>query len=343
MAAFIMESADLGAGHKESLAERLASGALPVPYALLCAIDVASTLRELHRKGLAHGEVGTGSIWLKESGALLQPRGSRSRSADARTDVAAFGAVLYQMFTGVRPPSGLRAPAFTPVTTARDLSDVRNDAIRLAEKCLDGSPDMKQVRIELRILGILTRGLQNKRRGLKVVEMPAPAVPEPRRLQVVETPAGVVPEPRFPQVAEETSTVAPEPQPLKVAEEIAATPAEPPHLAVADMPVAVAAESRWPVVSGARATLVAEPHLAEVELPAAAGLPAVDAPDLPTEAAPARPSGATIICPRCNGNAPLAPPRSLIDKLLNKFSHLRRCDLCGYRFVVLRFRRHKEF
>jgi hypothetical protein len=349
MAAFIMETVDIGAGYNESLAERLASGVLPVPYALICATDVASTLRDLHQKGLAHGEVNLGSIRLSESGARLQPRGSRTRLADTRSDVAAFGAVLYEMMTGLKPPSDVKSAVFTPVTTAMDMGDVRTDAIRLAEKCLDGSPDMKQVLIELRILGILTRRLAVLPYRLQAVETPVMVAPEPHRLRVVERPVPVEPEPPFPEfddlateperpkVAVMPARVAPEPQRPQVAVMPAKVASEPLFPQVAELPSKVASEPQCPQVAVMPATLSPEPQQSQV-----AELPATVESEVLPDAAPDQPVAGMVICPRCSGDAPFTSPTSIFDKLLNRISHIRQCDLCGYRFIILRFVWHKS-
>lgn len=243
-----MEYADAGAGYSGSLAERLANGALTVPYALLCATEIASAIRDYHRKGLAHGEINPAAIRLHESGARLQPPGRRSRSADAGADVAAFGAVLYEMMTGLKPPAGLTSPALTPAASVMDMSEVRSSAIHLAQKCLDGSPDMKQVHFELRILGVLTRRLEAVPPGLRIADEPAAIALEPQSANTAEMPA---------------------------------TTLEP------------------PVVS-------------------------------------------TVVCPMCRGNTAFIPPRSLLDRLISRISRMRQCGLCGYRFIVIRFARHKN-
>jgi hypothetical protein len=321
MAAFIMESADIGAGYHESLAERLAGDILTVPYGLLCATDIAFTLRDLHHKGLAHGEVNPASIWLRASGARLQPRGSRSRSADARLDISAFGAVLYEMMTGRKPPSDVAFAAFTPVRSVTDIDGVRTEAIQLAERCLGGSTDMRQVVIELRILGLLTRGLEAVPQSLRGVNTPAPAAPEPHRLQVVAKPAAVAPEESAP-IVDQLAAVAPEPRTSWVVDTPATAGPEPQTPPVADVPAAAEPEPQSPQVSA-------------VSDPGAQGAIAVDA-DL------VRPVASAVRCPRCKGDAQFVSPRSILDKLLNKVSHMRECDLCGYRYIVIHFVRQKK-
>jgi serine/threonine protein kinase len=286
MAVLIMESADLGNGYDESLAERLARGVVPVPYALLCATDIASTLRDLHGKGLAHGDVTPESIRLGKSGARLQPRGARCGSTDVRSDVVAFGAVLYEMMAGTKPPAGVNF-VFKPVTAALDLDDVRRDAIRLAGRCLGGVSEIRPVLIELRILGILSRRIQAAPRRIPVLRKPATlAVMPPRPPRVLEMPAAGA-EPDLPRT-----------------------------------------ELKRPAIAGPRLQIAPEPDVPQAE---PAFQPARDVP---------QPAQGTALCPMCSGNAPFVRPRSIIDRLLSKISLMRQCEICGYRFIVMRFRRN---
>ncbi len=256
-----MESADLGAGNHESLAERLARGVVPLPYALSCATDIASVLRDLHVKGLAHGDVTPESILLGKSGARLQPRGTRCRSTDVRSDVVAFGAVLYELMAGIKPPAGVDFAVFKPVTAALDLEDVRTDAIRLAGKCLSGMSEVRPVLIELRILGIISRRILAAPRRIAVARKPATLAVVPPRLR--------------------------------------------------------------PQIAAPRVQLAPEPHVPQPE-------PARDFP---------QPAQGAALCPMCSGNAPFVRPRSIVDRLLSKISLMRQCEICGYRFIVMRFRR----
>jgi Tol biopolymer transport system component len=150
----------------ETLAERLARGALPLDRALRYAIDIADGLDKAHRKGIVHRDLKPGNIFLAADGggprsgaaslghgrggdhvtiklldfglAKLQPSPAVSalsaapteqspvtlpgtilgtlqymapeqlegQEADARTDLFAFGAVLYEMLSGRKAFSG---------------------------------------------------------------------------------------------------------------------------------------------------------------------------------------------------------------------------------------------
>jgi hypothetical protein len=144
---------------EESLASRLAQGPLPLSLALRCATDVAIGLRQLYRAGRAHGEVSPASVVLRATGAALLPPGGLMSGANPRTDVAAFGTVLYQMLTGNEPPQGGRlATARVPQAGPPSLHAA---ATRLACKCLapppEQAPTIQMVVTEVRLLNLLAR------------------------------------------------------------------------------------------------------------------------------------------------------------------------------------------
>jgi eukaryotic-like serine/threonine-protein kinase len=125
----------------ETLADRLARGALPLDQALKTAIEIAWAMGRAHRAGIVHRDLKPGNIMLTTSGAKLldfglaksgapvvagaglsmlptrasnltaqgtilgtfqymAPEQLEGQEADARTDIFAFGAVLYEMLTG---------------------------------------------------------------------------------------------------------------------------------------------------------------------------------------------------------------------------------------------------
>ena len=135
--------------HGETLAARLARGALPLDLVLRHASEIAGALVEAHRAGVVHRDLKPANIMLTDSGVKLldfglaklqpfepdgdaldgptvsrRPDGLTSegvivgtfqymapeqlegRSVDARTDLFAFGAVVYEMATGQRAFQG---------------------------------------------------------------------------------------------------------------------------------------------------------------------------------------------------------------------------------------------
>jgi hypothetical protein len=141
----------------ETLANRLSHGALPLGYALRCATDIASNLRDLHEEGRLHGSVSANSVVVTESGARLLPPNGQARYAVAGADVSAFGALLYEMVTGAKP-SPRATPPLPAITSRNTPKGLQLAATRLASKCLRSTSnslgEMQNVLTEVRLLGL---------------------------------------------------------------------------------------------------------------------------------------------------------------------------------------------
>jgi serine/threonine protein kinase len=130
----------------ETLAERLKKGPLPLTQALQYAIEIADALDKAHRRGVTHRDLKPGNIMLTKSGTKLldfglaklraspaasslsqlptandsltaqgtivgtlqymAPEQLEGGEADARTDIFAFGVVVYEMVTGKKAFEG---------------------------------------------------------------------------------------------------------------------------------------------------------------------------------------------------------------------------------------------
>jgi eukaryotic-like serine/threonine-protein kinase len=167
----------------QTLAKRLQKGALPVDQALKTAIEIADALDKAHRQGVVHRDMKPSNVMMTSSGAKLldfglaklkpespmvgilstlpteaaltaegvilgtlhymSPEQLEAGEADARADVFAFGAVLYEMITGRKAFEGKSPASLIAAILERDSTPMSSmqGAIpavleRVVQKCL---------------------------------------------------------------------------------------------------------------------------------------------------------------------------------------------------------------
>jgi eukaryotic-like serine/threonine-protein kinase len=177
----------------ETLAARIKRGALPLEQALKYAVEIADALDRAHRAGVTHRDVKPENIMLTRDGVkvldfglakstpkagpadatvtmegtivgtpqYMAPEQFEGREPDARTDVWAFGAVLYEMVTGHRAFQGKSYSSLVGAILAGDPPPMSLKPFtpawleRLVRRCLAKDPEdryfsMHDVLLELR-------------------------------------------------------------------------------------------------------------------------------------------------------------------------------------------------
>ena len=202
----------------ETLVARLARGPLPLDQALTVTIQIADALQAAHGKGLVHRDLKPANIMLTKSGAKLldfglakqdrpreqsgveaaqstaltnpgmilgtfqymAPEQLEAKDTDARSDLFAFGAVVYEMVTGRKAFEGVsQASLIAAIMTSEPPPMAESQPMispaleHVVKRCLAKDPDerwqtARDLMLELEWLG-------------EAGEFEAEAVPEARR------------------------------------------------------------------------------------------------------------------------------------------------------------------
>ncbi len=174
----------------ETLAGRIARGLLPLEQILTIATEIADALDKAHRQGMVHRDLKPGNVMLTKSGAKLMdfglakttptssllssvavtqsspvtaagtiigtfqymsPEQIEGREADARSDIFAYGVMLYEMATGRRAFEGktqasvagaILATEPPPISSLQPLTPPALE--RLVKTCMAKDPDERR-------------------------------------------------------------------------------------------------------------------------------------------------------------------------------------------------------
>jgi hypothetical protein len=170
-----------GKGHRDvthdlqPLTQLLSGNPIPVSGMIRYALHIGNALRRIHAEGRCHAALTPALILVGESGARLLPAppgvvGSpqpytapevlRGEAVDTRTDIFAFGAVLYEMATGRRAFLARDAEELDEEIMSKGVSPTGHKGLdQVVQQCLAKDPaarwqNMQKVQMELKLVAI---------------------------------------------------------------------------------------------------------------------------------------------------------------------------------------------
>ena len=177
--------------HRESatLAQEIVRAPLPVQELLRRALDLATAVTRFHRRPRVHGGIEPASIILSSSGVeLAEPVSGRFAITpytapeqfrgvtDARSDIFAFGAVVYEMATGWKAYAGdtpdelktaileKQPPPIASLRTDPASATFYSGLNRVVSSCMVKNPDqrrqrMQNVLVDLKLMSSMARAI----------------------------------------------------------------------------------------------------------------------------------------------------------------------------------------
>jgi hypothetical protein len=162
---------------QRTLALRMAEGKIPVSEALHYAMSLAEALRKLHDAGKAHGVVTPSSVVLSGTGVELipslgplgtvtpytAPEVLQGETADSRSDIFSFGAIVFEMLTGRRAFDGENQSELkTALCNAVPPPSGSPSVDRVVTACVAKAPSarwqrMQKIILELKLLTVAAR------------------------------------------------------------------------------------------------------------------------------------------------------------------------------------------
>jgi serine/threonine protein kinase len=156
-------------GPIETLDLQFGRGPLPLAKALRYGIDLAESLRDVHKRGrvcaflqpagvaIVKGRAGLGPLKATSISPYFSPEQVRGKDLDSRSDLFSLGAILYEMLSGHRAFPGESKSALRVEILERNPDPLENTPpalARLISQCLEKRPEQRLQRVDVLLAGL---------------------------------------------------------------------------------------------------------------------------------------------------------------------------------------------